>query len=312
MNTIFLNTEILPLQPQVATVGFFDGVHKGHRFLIDRVKARAAADGMESMVITFDKHPRQVLGADYRPQMLSTFGEKLVLLSQTDVDNCAVIPFSTDMAQLTAREFMEHVLREQLNVRTLIIGYDNRFGHNREESFEDYVRYGKELGIEVVRNDVFVLNGVNVSSSVIRSFLQAGEVDMARMCLGYPYTITGKVVTGFQEGRRLGFPTANLDLGDSGKLIPAGGVYAVRARLSRSMEMKRAMMNIGTRPTFDGDRQTLETFILDFKDNLYGEMLHVSFYKRLREERKFQSVAELKAQLEEDRKMVEQQFKQEQ
>lgn len=305
MNTIFLNGQTPTMPPQVATVGFFDGVHKGHRFLIDKVKARALADGMQSMVVTFDKHPRQVLGNDYRPQMLSTFGEKLVLLSQTAVDNCAVIPFSQEMAQLSAREFMSQVLRDRLNVRILIIGYDNRFGHNREETFDDYVRYGKELGIEVVSNDVFVLNGVNVSSSVIRSFLLEGEVDMARICLGYPYTLTGKVVRGFQEGRRMGFPTANLDIADSGKLVPAGGVYAVRARLGASMEMKRAMMNIGTRPTFQGDKRTLETFMFDFQDDIYGQILHVSFYQKIREERKFESAKELKTQLEEDRKKVE-------
>ncbi len=309
MNTFFLDTQTPTLSPQVATIGFFDGVHKGHRFLIDKVKSRARADGMQSMVITFDKHPRQVLGANYRPQMLSTFGEKLVLLSQTGVDNCAVIPFSREVAQLSAREFMEQVLRDRLHVRTLIIGYDNRFGHNREETFGDYVKYGRELGIQVVQNEVFVLNGINVSSSVIRAFLQEGEVDMARLCLSYPYTLSGKVVKGFQEGRRLGFPTANMDIGDSGKLIPKGGVYAVKARLSNSMEMKRAMMNIGTRPTFQGDRQTLETFILDFQGDIYGEMLHVSFYRKLREEQKFQSVAELRKQLLEDKKMVEEQFR---
>ena len=311
MNTIFLDTQVPSLPPQVATVGFFDGVHKGHRFLIDKVKAMAQKGGMQSMVVTFDKHPRQVLAADYRPQMLSTFGEKLVLLSQTEVDNCAVIPFSVETAQLSAYDFMRQVLRDRLNVRILVIGYDNRFGHNREEAFEDYVRYGKELGIEVVRNEVFVLNGVNVSSSVIRSFLQEGEVEMARMCLGYPYTLTGMVVKGFQEGRRMGFPTANLDLGDSGKLVPKGGVYAVRTRLNNSMEMRRAMMNIGTRPTFGGDKQTLEAFIFDFEDDIYGEKLHVSFYHKMREERKFQSAEELRAQLEKDRENVEQIFKEE-
>lgn len=295
------------MRPCVATIGFFDGVHRGHRFLIERLKEDAAREGLESTVITFERHPRQVLSADYQPKLLTTFEEKVLLLSKTGVDNCAVLQFDQQMAQLTAREFMERVLSGLLNVKKLYIGYDHRFGHNREEGFEDYVRYGEELGIEVVQNSAFDVSGVNVSSSVIRSFLQEGEVEMAARCLGYPYFLIGKVTTGVQEGRKLGFPTANIEVAEE-KLIPASGVYAVRARLEGTVEMKHAMMNIGTRPTFGTNAQTLEVHILKFEDDIYEQRLLVEFSHRMRGERKFKTPAELAEQLQKDAAEVEKHF----
>ena len=303
MLTIYLGKKILPVKPCVATIGFFDGVHRGHRFLIERLKEDAKAAGLESTVITFERHPRQVLSSDYQPKLLTTFEEKRLLLSRTGVDNCAVLQFDRQMAQMTAREFMERVLTGLLNVKRLYIGYDHRFGHNREEGFEDYVRYGRELGIEVLQNTAFDLEGVNVSSSVIRSFLQEGEVEMAARCLGYPYFVSGKVMPGVQEGRKLGFPTANIEV-TAEKLIPASGVYAVTARLEGSAALKPAIMNIGTRPTFGENEQTLEVHILDFEDNIYGKELLVSFDRRLRGERKFRSAEDLADQLRKDAEEV--------
>ena len=303
MLTIYPGKKILPVKPCVATIGFFDGVHRGHRFLIERLKEDAKAAGLESTVITFERHPRQVLSSDYQPKLLTTFEEKRLLLSRTGVDNCAVLQFDRQMAQMTAREFMERVLAGLLNVKRLYIGYDHRFGHNREDGFEDYVRYGRELGIEVLQNTAFDLEGVNVSSSVIRSFLQEGEVEMAARCLGYPYFVSGKVMPGVQEGRKLGFPTANIEV-TAEKLIPAPGVYAVTARLEGSAALKPAMMNIGTRPTFGENEQTLEVHILDFEDNIYGKELLVSFDRRLRGERKFRSAEDLAGQLRKDAEEV--------
>ena len=196
MNIIKFSTETVTLAPCVATIGFFDGVHKGHRFLINHVIQEAVDSGLQSTVITFDQHPRQVLQSDYVPQMLSRFERKMSLLANTGIDNGVVLHFDKEIASLSSYDFMKNVLRDRLNVKKLVIGYDNRFGHNRDEGFDDYVRYGNELGIEVIRNQAFVLNGVNVSSSVIRSFLKEGEVEMAEMCLGYHYTIMGKVVHG--------------------------------------------------------------------------------------------------------------------
>jgi len=294
--------------PYVATIGFFDGVHRGHQYLISRLMEQAAAAGMPSMVITFDRHPREVLGSNYQPRMLSTLSEKLQRLRQTGVDRCEVLSFTPQLAALTAREFMQHVLKEQLNVGKLYIGYDNRFGHNREEGFDDYVRYGREMGIEVIHNDAFQLNKVNISSSVVRSFLDEGEVELANQCLGYNYTVEGGVVDGVQEGRKMGFPTANIEPSYALKLIPAPGVYAVKVRVEGTDEWLSGMMNIGTRPTFGENKLSLEVHILHFSGNLYGRTLAVSFVKRLRAERRFSSPSALRNQLIRDEQAVEELF----
>ena len=243
----------------VATIGFFDGVHRGHKFLINNViDCAKRSGGMQSAVITFDRHPRLVLHKDFQPQLLTTADEKAERLKATGVDRCFILHFDEEMASLSAYDFMKTVLRDRLNVRKLITGYDNRFGHNRSEGFEDYVRYGHELGMEVARAEAFTLNGVQVSSSVVRSFLSAGEIRMASMCLGYNYTLTGKVVDGHHEGRKMGFPTANIEVNDKQKLVPEAGVYAVKAVTDGGARTYGGMMNIGTRPTFDGTDTTLE------------------------------------------------------
>lgn len=314
MKTIYYNlaephkgtveTDMERLRPCVATIGFFDGVHRGHQFLIHHLVETARREGLESTIITFDQHPRKVLQSDYQPELLSTLDSKILLLSKTEVDNAVVLHFDQAMAALSAREFMKQVLHDQLNVRKLFIGYDHRFGHNREECFEDYVRYGKEMGMEVVQNQAFSLNGIPVSSSVIRSFLKEGEVELANQCLGFPYTIIGKVVNGYHEGRKLGFPTANLDISHFGQMIPAPGVYAVKVRLENTVVWKNGMMNIGHRPTFNGKRVTLETHIFNFEGDIYDQLLLVGFVKRIRTERKFESPEELAEQLKEDEATV--------
>jgi len=293
----------------VATIGFFDGVHRGHQYLIRRLREEAEIQGMQSMVITFDRHPREVLGSNYQPRMLSTLDEKMERLKQTGVDRCVVLPFTRELAALSAREFMQQVLKRQLNVARLYMGYDNRFGHNREEGFDDYVRYGREIGIEVILNDAFTLNQIHISSSVVRSFVSEGEIELANQCLGYPYMVTGKVVDGVREGRKMGFPTANIEPDDAQKLIPAPGVYAVRVSVEGSREWLDGMMNIGTRPTFGENKLSLETHILHFSDDIYGKKLTVAFVKRLRAEQRFSSVAALREQLVKDEQQVEDLFR---
>ena len=286
----------------VATIGFFDGVHRGHKFLINNVIDCAKRSGiMQSAVITFDRHPRLVLHKDFQPQLLTTADEKAERLKATGVDRCFILHFDEEMASLSAYDFMKTVLRDRLNVRKLITGYDNRFGHNRSEGFEDYVRYGHELGIEVARAEAFTLNGVQVSSSVVRSFLSAGEIRMASMCLGYNYTLTGKVVDGHHEGRKMGFPTANIEVNDKQKLVPEAGVYAVKAVTDGGARTYGGMMNIGTRPTFDGTDTTLEVNLFGFEGDIYGKTVSVMFIDRLRKERKFSSAAKLAEQLNADR-----------
>lgn len=288
----------------VATIGFFDGVHRGHRFLIDRVIEEAQRSGMSSAVITFDRHPREVLQTDYQPDLLSTLDEKLLLLSKTHVDNTVVLHFDASLAALTAHDFMRDVLQRQLKVRKLIIGYDNRFGHNRSEGFDDYVRYGKELGIEVIRADAFLPDDVRVSSSVIRTCLREGRVEEANRLLGYDYTIESRIVSGYQNGRKMGFPTANLDITRCQQLLPASGVYAVLVRLKDSVGWKRGMMNIGHRPTFNGTSTSMEVNLFNFSGDLYGQELLVSFISKIRDERKFDSIDALAEQLQHDKVQI--------
>lgn len=371
----------------VATIGFFDGVHRGHRYLINKVMERAHAHAQQSLVITFDRHPREVLQSDYQPQMLTTLNTKLRLLHETGVDRVEVLHFTRQLAALSARQFMAQVLKERLGVTTLVIGYDHRFGHDRAEGFDDYVRYGKELGIEVVQSSELTVHidrycppasvsseapfasssknskapssevpnassevaspveessfkarsfagkwGMHVSSSAIRRLLKEGDVGTADLFLDRPHTITGCVTHGFAEGRKMGFPTANLDTTGYPLLIPANGVYGVwvkigyadavmgkceataLAGLSPEMPIPTiddldgwlpAMLNIGTRPTFDGSTTTIEANIFNFNDDIYGQPMTIAFCFRLRNEQRFDSVEALEEQLHKDRKEVE-------
>ena len=310
METIFLqpNTPI-PAEPCVATVGFFDGVHRGHQFLVSQVIAEARAAAMQSVVITFDRHPRQVLHQDYQPELLSTMDSKLEQLSLTGIDRVVVLHFDVAMAGLTAHDFMAQVLRDRLNVRKLVIGYDNRFGHNRTEGFDDYKRYGEALGIDVIQNRAFRLGDIQVSSSVIRKLIKEGRLEQANECLGRPYAVSGEVVGGFRQGRKMGFPTANLDAASSAQLILPNGVYAVSVRLEHHVGTLTGMTNIGTRPTFDGTNRSIETHIFDFEGNLYGNSLQLAFLHRIREERKFSGPDELALQLKADQEKIKQLFK---
>ena len=296
-----------------ASIGFFDGVHRGHRFLIDCLRHVAAERSQQTMVITFARHPRQVLHSSWQPKLLQTLEEKRTRLLATGIDRLEVLEFDVPMSQLSARDFMEQVLLKQLNVRTLLTGYDNRFGHGREEGFDDYVRYGHELGMEVLRAEALTVNeafhteetptGIplddcHISSSQIRRLLDDGKVDEAAAWLGYNYELSGRVVHGEQIGRHLGFPTANMLPDDACKLIPRNGVYAVRARVGA--EVYGGVTNIGTRPTFDGHRTTIETYLLDFSGDLYGAHMTIELLKRLRDERPFPGPDTLVRQMETD------------
>ena len=288
-----------------ASVGFFDGVHRGHQFLIERLRQVAEEKGLETMIVTFAQHPRQVLQGDWHPQLLSTLKEKEQRLRLTGIDRLEVLTFDTALSQLSARAFMEQVLQKQLNVKVLLTGYDNRFGHGREEGFKEYVAYGHELGIEVMaaealNSDMLPLHG-RVSSSYIRRMLVEGEVEKARICLGYPYVISGQVVHGEMIGRHLGFPTANLQPDDVCKLLPRNGVYAVKAEIEGMNDSFCGITNIGMRPTFDGHRTTIETHLLDFDGNLYGQQMSIQLITRLRDEQLFPDRETLIRQMEEDK-----------
>ena len=283
-----------------ATIGFFDGVHRGHQFMIDSLTEMAHARGRQSLVITFDRHPRQVVHADYIPQLITTADEKLQLLKATAADRIEVLHFDTEMAQLSAYEFMRRVLHEKYGVALLLTGYDNRFGHNRTEGFDDYVRYGKDMGINVVQNTPIDVEGMRVSSSLVRRQLAEGDVSVAATCLGRRFAIEGTVEHGYAEGRKIDFPTANLRPDCDCQLLPSDGVYATRICVDGGPWLK-AMTNIGTNPTFERSLQTIETHIIDFNANIYGQHARIEFCQRLRGEQKFGSVEELKAQLQRDR-----------
>lgn len=308
MQTIRLSlSQPQQLPPCVATLGFFDGLHLGHRFLIGRVTAEARTLGLPSAVVTFDRHPREVLHQDYLPELLTTLNAKLQLMAQTGVDIAVVLHFDCQMAALSAHDFMARVLRAQLNVEKLVIGYDNRFGHNRAEGLADYVRHGHALGMEVEQCPAFELDGIQVSSSVVRSLLKEGEVELAARCLGRPYALRGTVVHGYSQGRRMGFPTANL-VPTLHQLVPANGVYAVRATIEGQPAPLPAMTNIGTRPTFGGTQRTVETHVFGLQANLYGRPLTLAFEKRIRSERRFDNVGQLVDQLKDDERLIQQYF----
>ncbi len=297
METIVIDNSLKLSKPFVATIGFFDGVHLGHKHLIDSVILNARKKHLESMVITFDKHPRLAISKEDYLKLLTTNEEKLHLLSLTGIDLCAILNFNYELSSFSAKEFMRDILFEKLNVKVLIIGYDNRFGHERKEGFLDYVKYGKDLGIEVIQASEKKTEDSKISSSLIRSFLKEGSIREAENLLGHPYYLDGKVIEGTHLGRKIGFPTANIQLNDNLKLIPALGAYAVKAKIEGFQKIFFAMMNIGKRPTFGENEITLEVHILDFNENLYGKNIHIRFIQRLRGEKKFSSANELKEQL---------------
>ncbi len=286
-----------------ATIGFFDGVHLGHRFLINELKQVAALRNLPTAVITFPIHPRKVLQADYQPKLLNSFDEKLEHLAETGIDYCIVLDFTTELSKLTANQFITSILKDQLHVRTLLIGYDHRFGRDRTDSFVQYVQYGKDCGIEVMEARCFTENQIAVSSSEIRKLLINCQIEEAAKLLTYPYILKGNIVSGYKVGRTLGFPTANIQVDEPFKVYPGIGVYAVWVDLQE--KRYKGMLYIGSRPTVNnGDNMTLEVNILDFSGDIYNNEITVSFIYYIRGDIKFNSLDELKAQLEEDREEV--------
>ena len=275
------------MEGYVATIGMFDGVHRGHQFVLQHVVDEARQRGLQSMAITFDKTG---------PETLTPLVQKRILLMKTGIDRIEVLTFDDALKHMTAHQFMQQVLRDEYGVKVLLTGYDNRFGYNRLEGFDDYVRYGKELGIEVKQLPA----AGEISSSIIRQLVADGDVSKANELLGYPYTLLGSVKHGEHIGTKLGFPTANIVIEDQCQLVPATGAYAVKIRMENSVEWKHGMMNIGTRPTFDGQRQTMEVNVFRLKENLYGQQLQVAVVERLRGEQRFDSIEALKEQLRQD------------
>lgn len=298
---------------KAAVIGNFDGVHLGHVSLLNRLRELAVERHLQPVAITFDRHPRSVFQTDFHPEFLTTMKERLRhlhdALAPLDTDeieeNVHVLHFTKDFAATTARDFMRDVLRDELGVRLLLLGYDNRFGcRNEEENFETYRRYGQELGIEVVKADAIDVGDVRVSSSAIRRMIKEGDIEGANRCLGYDYSMTGAVVHGYEEGRKMGFPTANI-LPPDGKLMPPNGVYVSEVTIEGDERPRKGLTNIGTRPTFNGHDVTIETNILGFIGNIYGKVITVRLTRMLRPEAHFDSPEELREQIERDKAQVE-------
>lgn len=300
--TIVTDTFLQPIPACVATIGCFDGVHRGHRYLIEQVCDEARVQEMVSALITFPVHPRQVMQSEFRPQWLTSLEQKKELLANTPADYCIMLPFTKELSLLSARDFMR-ILAERYHIRTLVIGYDHRFGHNRSEGFDDYCHYGKEMGMDVICAKALTEDGISISSSLIRRLLKDGQTAQANHYLGYNYFIDGTVVTGAQVGRTLGFPTANLCPLCPEKLIPHVGVYAAIAHMNGTDFP--AMLNIGHRPTIDnGANLSIEAHIIGFSGDLYGKKLRIELIDYLRPEQKFEDRKQLTIQLTKDRQRV--------
>ena len=287
----------------VAGIGFFDGVHIGHQALIKEIKYCAAEEGYSSAIVTFRRHPRSVLNSDYRPQLLNNFDEKMQHLSDVGIDYVIALDFDISMSKMSSYEFIKY-LRDKFNLAALYVGYDHRFGHNRCDGFEDYKRYGQELGVDVFKAGVALAGTTPISSSAIRRFLKEGDITVVNNMLSYRYSLSGKVVAGYGVGRTIGFKTANIEVEDLDKLIPSNGVYAVYVNVGDGT-LYKGMMNIGNRPTVhDNIERSIEVHILDFDGELYEKNIEILFDKFLRPERKMSGLDELKLQLAKDREMV--------
>jgi riboflavin kinase / FMN adenylyltransferase len=284
----------------VVTSGTFDGVHMGHQKILRRLAEIATKAGGESIVITFWPHPRMILSPTNTPiKLLNTFEEKAELIRSQGIDHLLRIPFTKEFSQLTSQEFITNILVEQIGTRKLVIGYDHRFGKNREGSFEQLKLNGPTYGFDVEEIPAQDIEHVAVSSSKIRKALETGDLETATHFLGRPYSLRGRIIKGDKLGRVLGFPTANIDVDTHDKLIPVEGIYAVRVKYEK--QQYGGMLYIGTRPTVDGTRRTIEVNIFDFDKEIYGETLDVSFLKLLRMDSKFNDLESLKQQLVKDK-----------
>jgi riboflavin kinase/FMN adenylyltransferase len=280
-----------------AAIGFFDGVHRGHRYLIEQLKQYALSEKLPAAVITFPQHPRKVLQQDYQPKLLNTFDERMQQLTSTGVDYCYLIEFSKAFSETSAKDFIQEILYKQLNVKGLLIGYDHRFGKNCSESFEQYVEYGKACGMKVFPA---AETDEHISSTTIRQLLSEGKVDIVAQKLSCFYCLEGEVVHGNHLGRTIGFPTANLRLNDPNKMIPLEGVYA--ARVSIGENHYGGMAYIGTRPTVVAQgEQRIEVNIFNFDCDIYGEILRLELIAFTRPDIHFQGLEALTAQLTADR-----------
>ncbi len=295
---LYNGTKNFKAKNPVVTIGTFDGVHLGHRKVIEQLNEIAKATNGESVLFTFYPHPRLVVSKNpSNLRLLTTLDEKKDVLTQTGIDNLVVYPFTKEVASLEYEDFVKKILIEKLNIKTLVVGHDHRFGKDRKGTFENIVELSKKYGFDVIRIDAFLVGEVDVSSTKIRNAFQAGKIEVANKYLGYRYSLTGEVTEGNRIGRSIHFPTANVVASDPNKLIPLEGVYAVM--VEQNGNRYKGMLNIGNRPTVNrnADHRTIEVHIFDFNKDIYKQQITIEFVKRIRDEKKFDSLEALKVQL---------------
>lgn len=296
INSIYSFT---PKQKTIVTLGTFDGVHIGHKKIIEKLIQNSATCSCESLVLTFFPHPRMILQDSQEIKLLNTIEERIQLLEASGLDNLVIHPFNQEFSRLTAEEFVSTVLVDQFNVKKIIIGYDHRFGRNRTADINDLIEFGKNYEFDVEQILAQEIDEVSVSSTKIRKALLEGNVALANEYLGYAYLLTGTIVKGKGIGRTIKFPTANLKMEESYKLIPKNGVYIIQSIINNKLVF--GMMNIGFNPTVNGEEQSIEIHFFDFKENLYDKKIQIQILKRIRDEEKFDSLEQLTKQLEKDK-----------
>lgn len=284
----------------VVTQGTFDGVHLAHKIILSKVKQLAKNKNGESVVMTFEPHPRMVLKPNTHDlKLLTTLDEKIELLQKEGIQNLIVIPFTIEFSQIQSQAFIKQILVDKIGTKTLVIGYDHRFGKNREGSFEHLKNYNNDYGFEVEEVSEQLVDEIAVSSTKIRKALNEGKITIAAKYLGRNYSIKGIVVKGRQLGRTIGYPTANLIVDSENKLIPSDGVYAVKVIVNSNTF--GGMLNIGNNPTVEGKGRSIEVNIFDFSEDIYNQSISIIFVNKLREEEKFNGLDALKTQLEKDK-----------
>ena len=292
-----------PSGPVILTQGTFDGVHHGHRKILETVINKAKSQDGVSVLLTFYPHPRLVLYPDDNQlKLITTISEKASILEELGLDYLIIQPFTKELSRLSPYQYIKEILSESLSVSTLIIGYDHRFGKNREGSINEITKYSKEFGYEVEQIPEQDIDDCKVSSSQIRKALLSGDLELANNLLGRTFSMCGTVVDGNKVGTTIGFPTANIDLKDAYKRIPKEGVYAVQTLLDG--KVLNGMLNIGNRPTFQRNERAIEVHLFDFSDNIYGRDVEILFRKRWRDEHKFENSTLLVEQLKKDEQEI--------
>jgi riboflavin kinase/FMN adenylyltransferase len=299
VNTVQSISKYDKKHPTAITIGTFDGVHIGHRKILERLINNAKLLDLKSTVLTFFPHPRMVLQQHADIKLLNTIEEKTKILKETGLDNLIIHPFTKEFSRLSATEFVQDILVDALGTKKIIIGYDHRFGRNRNANITDLIEFGKTMDFDVEEIPAQEIEDVSVSSTKIRNALLEGDIETANTYLGYPYMLTGTVSKGKGLGRQINFPTANLHIPEEYKLIPKKGVYVVKSTIAG--QTVYGMMNIGYNPTVSGTEKSIEIHFFDFENDLYDKKLQIDILERIRDEHKFDTIEELKAQLQLDK-----------